>query len=189
MKKFALAAGVLLLLTSAAGCGSNSHTAENIHERVHAAYYDVPSYNAKCMVTAYTAGGQNDYECSVSYNKDNNSYSVVSQDMKIDITDETTVISKGENVLEAPSSDDDMSIFVNTFFKSYYESESTSLSVSGQSESDTTLLECDVINPTENTAYMKLWVSNATALPVRMQVFGKDDFMNTEIVFEEFSFL
>lgn len=181
-------AGMLLLLTMAVACGSNTPSAENIHRRVHEAYYDVDSYSARCMVTAYTAGGQNNYECSVNYNKDNNSYTVVSQDMKIDITNDKTVISKGENVLEAPSSNDDMSIFVNTFFKSYYESESTSLSVSGKNDSDTTLLECELINPTENTSHMKLWVDNATALPVKMQVFGKDDFMNTEITFEEFKF-
>ncbi len=188
LKKIALVALVLLLLISASGC-STAHEAENIHRRVHAAYYDVPSYSARCTVTAYTAGGQNDYECTVDYDKATNSYSVVSDDMKMNITGDKTVISKGENVLEAPSSDDDMSIFVNTFFKSYYESEKTSLSVAANNDADSTLLECDVINPTEHTSYMKLWVDNESAHPVRMQVYGKDNFMNTQIVFEEFNFV
>lgn len=189
MKKTALFFAMLLLLISTAGCGGEISTQENIHKRVHSAYYDVESYSARCKVIAYTSGGQNAYDCTVDYDRKNNLYSVMSDDMKIDIFPDKTVISKGENVLEAPTSGDDMSIFVNTFFKSYYESESTSLSVSAPGgETEATLLECDVMNPSENCARMKLWVSNETASPLRMQVFGKDGFMNTEIIFEEFKF-
>jgi len=173
-------------MISIAGCSGQTAT-ESIHKRVHTAYYDMPSYSARCLVTAYTKGGQNDYECTVSYNKDENSYKVISDDMEIAIKDKITKISKGENVLETPSSDDDMSIFVNTFFKSYYESESTSLSVAEKSEADATLLECDVINPTAAVSHMKLWVDNKTAMPLCMQIFGKDDFLNTEVSFKEFT--
>lgn len=186
MRKVFLAIGSFLLLISIAGC-SGQPASESIHKRVHTAYYDMPAYSAHCLVTAYTKGGQNDYECMVHYNKDDNSYRLISDDMEIAISNEKTTISKGGNVLETPSSDDDMSIFVNTFFKSYYESESTSLSASENKEQNATLLECEVINPTPNTSYMKLWVDNKTALPLRMQIFGKDDFLNTEVTFKEFT--
>ncbi len=168
------------------GCNSAKNSAENIHKRVHETYYNVDSYSAKCQISAFTKGGQNDYECEVHYDSKSNSYSVISDGMKIDITGDVTTITKGDSVLSAPSSDDDMTIFVNTFFKSYYESESTLMTVSAQ-DSDTTLLECDMINPTEYASHMKLWVNNENALPVRMQVFGKDDFMHTEITFVEFN--
>ncbi len=185
MRKVFLFIGSFLLLISVAGCGATA--TESIHKKVHSAYYDMPTYSAKCTVTSYTKGGQNDYECTVNYNKDNNSYKVVSSDMEIDISEEKTIISKGGNVLEAPSSGDDMSIFLNTFFKSYYESESTALTSSQGDISDATLLECDVINPTMHTSYMKLWVDNKTAQPLRMQVYGKDDFLNTEVTFITFT--
>ena len=186
VRKAFLAIGSFLLLISVAGCNSMP-ASESIHKRVHTAYYDMPAYSARCLVTAFSKGGQNDYECTVHYNKDNNSYKVISDDMEIDIKGETTTISKGGNVLQMPSSDDDMSIFLNTFFKSYYESENTSLSVSDTSGQDATLLECEVINPTPLQAHMKLWVDNKTALPLRMQVFGKDKFLNTEVSFKEFT--
>ncbi len=185
MRKTFLFIGSFLLLISVAGCGKTAE--ESIHKKVHTAYYDMPTYSARCIVTAFTKGGQNDYECTVHYNKDNNSYRVISSDMEIAITGEKTTISKGDNVLETPSSGDDMSIFLNTFFKSYYESESTSLTTSSGDISDATLLECDVINPTMHTSHMKLWVDNETALPLRMQVYGEDDFLNTEVSFEEFT--
>ena len=185
VRRFFLFIGSFLLLISVAGCGKTA--TESIHKKVHAKYYDMPTYSAHCIVTAYTKGGQNDYECTIHYNKDDNSYKVISSDMEIAITDDKTTISKGGNVLEAPSSDDDMSIFLNTFFKSYYESESTSLTSKSGDVSDATLLECHVINPTVHTSYMKLWVDNKTAYPLRMQVFGKDDFLNTEVTFEEFT--
>ena len=185
MRKKFLTPIAFLLLISFAGCNSQP-ASESIHKRVHKAYYDMPSYSAKCLVTAYTKGSQNDYECSVFYNKDNDTYRLISNDMQIVIESEKTKISKGDNELLVSSSDDDMAIFLNTFFKSYYESESTSLSVSENKETTFTVLECDVINPTSSMAHMKLWVDNETARPLRMQVFGKDNFLNTEVTFKEF---
>ena len=139
-------------------------------------------------MSAFTKNGKNEYECSVEYDKENNLYTVTSEDMKVAIGENSTVISRGEHCYEAPSSPEDMYIFVNTFFKSYYESESVSISVSEQKGAKTTLLECDVVNPTENSAHMKLWVRSSDAMPVKMQVFDKDDFMHTEITFSEFKF-
>ena len=169
------------------GC-VNKDTKENIHKRVHATYYSPDSYTAKCSVCAYTKSGKNEYECDVIYDKEKDIYTVKSEDMEFSIDENITRISRGDNTFEAPSSPDDLYIFVNTFFKSYYESESVSVSVSELSSSKTTLLECDVINPSQTSAHMKLWINNSDTLPVKMQVFDKDDFMHTEIVFNEFKF-
>lgn len=169
------------------GC-SNKDTRENIHKLVHDTYYSPDSYTANCNVYSYTKGGVSEYECDVTYDKVKNAYTVKSDDMEFFINEDKTRISRGENTFEAPSSPDDMYIFVNTFFKSYYESESVSISVSEISSSKTTLLECDVINPTPDSAHMKLWVNTKDVLPVKMQIFDEDDFMHTEIVFNEFKF-
>ena len=169
------------------GC-SDKDANENIHKLVHATYYSPDSYTARCSVYAYTKGGVSEYECDVGYDKDKNVYIVKSDDMEISMDEKTTKISRGDNSFEAPSSPDDLYIFVNTFFKSYYESENVSISVSEPSSSDTTLLECDVINPSPTSTHMKLWVNKTNALPVKMQLFDKDRFMHTEIVFNEFKF-
>lgn len=188
MKKFLICASVILLLISTAGCGKNTQKTENIYSAIHSVYYDIGSYNALCSVTAYTQGGQNTYKCNVSYQKDKGMFTVESDDMKISIDKNKTLISKGENMLETPPGENDMYMFVNTFFKSYYESESTSMISAASKKNDTTLLECDVINPTNAAAHMKLWINSKTILPQKMQVYDKNDFMNTEIVFEKFEF-
>ena len=185
MRKTFLFIQVFLLMINCIGC-SAVPSAENVHKRIHEKYYNIESYTAKCTVTAFTKGGQNDYDCEVCYDSKNDTYTVTTDDMKIEISHDVTTIQRGDSSLNAPSSDDDMSIFINTFFKSYYESENTSMTVSSL-QSETTLLECDVLNPTENTAKMKLWVLNENVLPVRMQVLGSDDFLHTEINFIEFN--
>ena len=186
-KNLALALLLLFAMFIHSGCGSKN-TDENIHKLVHATYYSPNSYTAKCSVYAYTKGGVSEYECDVSYDKNKDSYIVKSDNMEISMDEKRTRISRGDNSFEAPSSPDDMYIFVNTFFKSYYESENVSMSVSENSPSETTLLECDVINPTPTSSHMKLWVRSDDALPVKMQVYDKDSFMHTEIVFNEFKF-
>ncbi len=169
------------------GC-SNKASKENIHKLVHDTYYSPGSYTANCRVYAYTKGGVSEYECDVKYDKENNVYTVISDNMEISMNEDITRITRGENTFEAPSSPDDLYIFVNTFFKSYYESEKVSISVSEISSSKTTLLECDVINPTESSSHMKLWISTSDVMPVKMQVFDNNNFMHTEIVFNEFKF-
>lgn len=187
-KKHLSAFFIILPLLIVSGCSQEGFFEESVHKRIHSAYYDPESYSASCSVCAYTKGGESKYECSVDYDKDQNLYTVVSEDMKLSIGENSTVISRGENIYEAPSSPEDMYLFVNTFFKSYYESESVSTSVSKEKENKTTLLECDVINPTSNSAHMKLWIDTETVLPVKMQVFDSDEFMHTEIIFNEFKF-
>jgi len=108
--------------------------------------------------------------------------------MSIVLTPEKTVISKGGNKIEAVPSDADMYIFVNTFFKSYYEAEDTVVSVGKNEETGLTLLECSCIDPTEFATSMKLWIDNASVLPVRMQIYNKNNRMTSEIIFNNFKF-
>lgn len=175
-----------LLPITLASCSSGQSDAQSIHHRVHDIFYDVPSYSAECLVSAYTKKGQLDYECTIQYNSENLSYTVLADDMQIYIDDEKTCITKGEDKITAPSSDDDMAIFVNTFFESYYESESTSVFVSGTDSAKTTVLECELINRTEGASRAKLWIDNKTALPTGMQIYGKDEVMNTQVIFKSF---
>lgn len=187
LRRISFLMSVILLTLSTAGCAGSAKKNENVHSRIHTAYYDINSYSALCSVSAYTKGGRNTYECTVSYQKDNEAFVVESDEMTISLDKNKAVISDGDNVMETPPGENDMCIFVNTFFKSYYESESTSLITSAK-DSDCVLLECDLVNPTKAAAHMKLWINRENVLPEKMQVFDKDDFMNTEIIFKEFKF-
>ena len=188
MKKLLLFASVIILLINSAACGRNTQKTENIHSAIHSMYYDMDSYRADCSVTSYTAGGENTYECDIIYNKQNDEFTVESDDMKLCISKDKTKISKGGNSIETPPNENDMHIFVNSFFRSYYESESTALITSGNSKNNTTLLECDVMNPTSAASHMKLWINNKNVLPQKMQVYDKNGVMNTEIDFKKYEF-
>ena len=109
--------------------------------------------------------------------------------LKIFLNDKKCVISKGENTIESPSVKEDMYIFINTFFKSYYESEDTVLSVNSNNKSNTILLECSVINPSRYVSFLKLWLRKSDVLPQKMQTLDKDGVVNTEIKFNNFNFI
>lgn len=188
MKKLVLFCFSLLLMICLIACSGGKGKADNIYEKVHSLYYDMQSYNASCRVTVFTPGGENSYNCDIYYDKNADKYEVVSEDMKIFLTKDKTVISKGGNTIESPSLPEDMYIFINTFFKSYYESEDTMVSANANEKTKTTLLECSAINPTEYIASMKLWVDSETAMPQKMQVLGSDKKVSTEIEFYKFSF-
>lgn len=187
MKKAGFILAVLLLMTNLCSCSAKKDN-DDIYSKIHSLYYDMKSYNASCTVTAYTPGGENEYNCEISYDKKTGNYDVLSEDMRIILTKDKTIITKGQNSIESPSIPGDMYIFINTFFKSYYESEDTSLSVGAAKENKSVLLECSAINPTEYITSMKLWVNSKTAMPERMQVIGSDEKVNTEIVFNRFLF-
>lgn len=175
-------------MISLTACSGEKIKPDNIYDKIHSLYYDIQSYKTSCEVTVYTPGGENSYNCDIIYDKDADNFEVVSEDMKIFLTKDKTIISKGGNTLESPSMPEDMYIFINTFFKSYYESEDTVLSVNSPEKSDLMLLECSAVNPTEYISAMKLWIRKDTAIPVRMQVLGKDGNISTEIEFKDFTF-
>ncbi len=187
MKKIRLISSMLLLMISLSACTADKST-DDIYSKIHELYYDIASYSTECTITTYTKSSENPYDCTIDYDKENDSYTVASDDMKIHLTKDKAIITKGQNTIESPSIPEDMYIFINSFFKSYYESEDTVLSVSASNESKATLLECSAMNPTDYVSQMKLWLNSNTALPKKMQVFDSGGNMHTEIEFKSFSF-
>lgn len=188
MKKTKLISTILSLMIILAACGGNTLEADDIYDKIHGMYFDIKSYTAQCTITTFTPGGENSYECKIHYDHKLDTYDITSDDMRMILSGEKTVISKGQNTIESPSLPEDMYIFINTFFKSYYESEDTALTVSTADVSDSVLLECSAINPTEYITSMKLWINSKTAIPQKMQILSKDDSVNTEIIFNLFEF-
>ena len=147
------------------GCSNHENIQTNIHNKIHNLYYNIKSYKSDCKITLYTKGGSNSYNCTVKYDHNSNVYSVVSGNMTIVISDQKCIISNGENTIESPPSQTDMYIFINTFFKSYYECEDTAVEVGTKSKSNSILLECSIINPTPYANAMKLWINKESVEP------------------------
>ncbi len=188
MKRIKIISAVLSLMIIFAACGKSDKTNDSIYDKIHGMFYDIKSYSTNCEITTFTKGGESTYACRVAYDSQLDSYTVTSDDMKMHLTKDKTVITKGSNTIESPSVDGDMYIFINTFFKSYYESEDTALSVGAKEESRLHMLECSAINPTDYIASMKLWVDAQSAMPQKMQVIASDESISCEVNFLDFKF-
>ncbi len=188
MKKTKFVSAVLSLMIILTGCGGEKKANDDIYDKIHSLYYDIKSYSTNCEITTYTKAGQNTYACDVFFDSKENSYQVTSDDMKIHLTKDKTIITKGANTIESPSVDGDMYIFVNTFFKSYYQSEDTAVTVNAKGKSTSHMLECSAVNPTNYISSMKLWVDSKTAMPQKMHVIDSGDNVTYEIVFTKFAF-
>jgi len=188
LKKLLTISTILFLTINFVGCSDKQNTQDSIYEKIHELYYNIKSYKAHCTVTAYTKAGSNSYDCTVHYNCNDKTFSVVSENTKIFISDKRCVISNGENTIETPASKEDMYIFVNTFFKSYYECEDTVVSVNANQDTDFILLECSVINPTRYLSFMKLSINKKDITPHKLQIFDADGAINTQVEFKEFKF-
>ena len=188
MKRLKKISTILFLMIILAGCTGKTETSDNIYDKIHKFYYDIKSYSTNCSITTFTKASQNTYDCKVDYNQKDENYTVTSDDMKIFLTKEKCVISKGENTIESPAVKEDMYIFINTFFKSYYESEDTVLAVNSNSSADTVLLECSAVNPSKYVSCMKLWINKNNVLPQKMEIIDKEGSVNTEILFRDFKF-
>ncbi len=188
MKKMKIISALLSLMIIFSACSSEKNTNDNIYSKIHDLYYDIQSYSASCSITSYTMAGKNTYDCKIDFDKKNNSYTITSDDMKIHLGSDKTIITKGQNTIESPTAPGDMYIFINTFFKSYYESEDTVAATSNADKSKTILMECSAVNPTDYAWAMKLWVDTKTVLPKKMQILSRDQSITNEIEFLKFEF-
>lgn len=170
-------------------CSCNqTGTGDDVYSKIHDKFYDIKSYTANCTITAFNKESENSYNCIVKYDSNTDSFDVTTDDIHFKMTKDKTIISKGSNVIESPALPEDMYIFINSFFKSYYEGEETSLSVTASDNTDVILLEATVINSTEFADSMKLWINCESVLPEKMQILRKDGSVSNEIIFNEFTF-
>ncbi|MBQ4528346.1 MAG: hypothetical protein II998_09765 [Clostridia bacterium] len=189
MKKVRYLLLLFSLMIFFTACSSGYKAADDIYKKIHSRYYDIDSYSVNCTITSYTNGEENNYECFIKYDKDKNSYCIGSDGMTIEITDDKTIVSKGDNVLETQTQNSDMPIFINTFFKSYYQSENTSMSVSADSDRNYVLLECDAVNSDKLNSGMKLWIDKKSVKPKKMQITDSEGNMHMQILFKDFKFI
>ena len=188
MKKAVIVTLLFSLMTFFSACSSDADETSGIYGKIHELYYDINSYTAECVVTSFTTGGENSYEMKIVYDKSKQSHKVTSDDMTVEIYNDKTIVSKGDAVIETDSEPTDMPVFPEIFFKSYYQSENTSLSVAAESDSGSVLLECETVNSTKVNSHMKLWIDKKTVKPQKMQIYDDKGNMHTQIDFKSFDF-
>ena len=79
-------------------------------------------------------------------------------------------------------------IFLTTFVKNYLQSDEISVSVSDMDEGVRTVFEATVLGNHPYLAVSRLWVDNATLLPVKLVVFDQDGAERIVVTYHVFEF-
>lgn len=173
----------LALMTNLCSCGGST---ADMHGRIHSRFYTMPSYTAQCEMTVYSNKTENKYEFVCTYDGTANRYRVDYPDISVILSENDVRIIRDDSIVNVPSDEGHMLMFVNTFFESYYAGESTALSVSGGDNSGYTELEAELMHPTAFGHRMKLWIDNKTVLPHNMIVYDKTGRQTLAVRFNSF---
>ncbi|MBQ8526029.1 MAG: hypothetical protein IJ460_04865 [Clostridia bacterium] len=183
MSRLGVIAIALALMTNLCSCGNS---AENMHERIHSKFYTMPSYTAQCQMTVNSNKTSNKYDFTCTYDNAGNRYRIDYPDLSVILTETDARIIRGDSVINIPSDDGHMLMFVNTFFESYYAGENASIEVSSGADSGFTVLETELISPTKFGHSMKLWINNKTMAPRTMKVYDEEGKETIAVAFEGF---
>lgn len=173
----------LALMTNLCSCGNG---AADMHGKIHSRFYTMPSYTAECEMTVNSNKTQNKYEFVCTYDSSGNRFRVDYPDVSVVLGENDVRIIRNDSIVNVPSDEGHMLMFVNTFFESYYAGENTSLNVSGGNDSGYTALEAELMHPTEYGYLMKLWIDNKTVLPHNMTVYDKNGRETLSVKFNSF---
>ena len=184
----------LMISLSVCGCESFSDSDMDIYEKIHKHYNKMESYTADVDVTVYSNKTENRYFIAQK---------VKSPDMYYThITDEkatfgvTTVSKGGKTKTVADGSEYSMTVldgnslgilYLNNFFKAYYASEETSLSVQKSLKSKKTSLTVELFDDSSAIKKVTLSIDNKTLSPVSISVYGEEDLLLTG-TFENFKY-
>ena len=186
MSKACRAVTLLLLITTLAGC---TNANENIHEKIHSRYYNMPSYTAKCNVTINSNKTKNTYSLNVTYDSGQHRCRMDYDNMSIILGETNAQIKKDNTVMSVPVDDSHMIVMLNTFFRSYYEGENASMTTGASANAGSTMLSCDIVNPPKFAKSMKLWIDNKTVTPTAMNIYDAEGNEKICIEFTEFKIL
>jgi len=173
---------ILLMITLLTGCAK-----QNVYEKIHKRFYNIPSYSTNCEVTVVSNKNTNTYNITAVYDNQSKRYRLDFDDVTIILGSTNAQIKRENKVMTVPVTDENMLMLVNTFFESYYTGES-SVNTSSQISGDVTL-KCDILNSPDYAKYMELIIDSKTILPKTMSVFNKQNKQIITVKFNNFNIL
>ena len=174
----------LMISLSVSACSGFSDSDMDIYEKIHKHYNKMESYTADVDVTVYSNKTENRYFVAQKVKSPDMYYTHITDEKA---TFGVTTVSKGgktktvadgsEYSMTVPDGDSLGVLYLNNFFKAYYASEETSLSVQKSLKSKKTMLSVEIFD--ENTAIKKvnLSIDNKTLAPVSISVYGDEDLL------------
>ena len=157
----------------------------DIHAKIHKRYSDMKSYAADVKITVKSNKTENVYTAkqffsepdtmSVEFNESGTLYL---------IKNGMAVLKKGENELSFPAANSINYLFINEFFKLYYTSQDTAITVSSDEVLSVTRLETELIGSTSKRNSAVLTVNNKTLSPERLVIydFGKNPVIEVDFL-------
>ncbi len=169
----------VFLFSACSSFGSLSDSDMNIYEKIHSYYNKMESYSANLEFTVYSNKTENQYKATEKALGNDRFYiKTTSSESDLSVTtisngDKTKTVTEGSDYsVTLPSKDALYLLFVNTFFKTYYASEETVLTVNKASEGNVTILETSLSPISKNAAKILLSINNDTLAPEEITVYN-----------------
>ncbi len=170
----------LMISLSVCGCSrSFSDSNMDIYEKIHKYYSKMESYSADLEFTVFSNKTENRYFVSQKSVEPNKFYTRVTDN---DATFSVTTVTNGEHTkttadgseyaLTIPNQEYISLLFVNNFFRAYYSSETTSVSVDNSIvKSDKTVLDVFVSENELSIEKISMQIDNKTFAPHTITVY------------------
>ncbi len=174
----------LMISLSVSACSGISDSDMDIYEKIHKHYNKMESYTADVDVTVYSNKTENRYFVAQKVKSPDMYYTHITDEKA---TFGVTTVSKGgkiktvadgsEYTMTVPDDESLGVLYVNNFFKAYYASEETSLSVQKTLKSKKTVLSVEVFDEDSAIRKVNLAIDNKTLAPVSVSVYGDEDLL------------
>lgn len=174
----------LMMSLSASACNRFTDSDMDIYEKIHKHYNKMESYTADVDMTVYSNKTKNRYFVTQKVKSPDMYYTHITDE---NATFSVTTVSKGgitktsaeacDYQMTVPDDDSLGILYLNNFFKAYYASEETSLSVQKSQKSKKCVLTVEIFD--ENTAIRKviLSVDNKTLAPDSISVYNDSELL------------
>ena len=183
-KKVFLLFLTLMISLSVSACSGFSDSDMDIYEKIHKHYNKMESYTTDLDMTVYSNKTKNRYFVTQKVKSPDMYYTHITDE---NATFSVTTVSKDgvtktaaeacEYSMTVPDDNSLGILFLNNFFKAYYASEETSLSVQKSQKSKRCVLTVDIFDKNDSIRKVTLAIDNKTLSPVSISVYESDELL------------
>ncbi len=183
-----------LMITTSCGIKMNfSADGTDIYKKIHKRYMNMESYSAKAVMTVYSNKTENQYNL-IQYYKEQGMYKT--EFLQADGSIDSVICEKEGKVLISShrgnpviaKADDALScLFINNFFKLYYNSQDTAINTDANSEDRGVILETDIF-PISQNAKKAVMALGGDAYVRYIEVYDMGGRCSAKIEFTEFNY-
>lgn len=170
----------------------------DIYERIHAHYSKMTCYSARAELTVLSNKTENRYTMEQKAMGLNKFYAKTQNEDGLGMTlicdgqtTKTLTVSSDYSVT-LPYRDVQHLLFVNSFFKAYYASEETAITVNGAPggapDANVTVLETEIVPKSTQFAYAALTIDNKTLAPLKLTLYGMGKSATCVLTYSDFSY-